>query len=255
MQDVVRKLFDDCADHYATERETLAFFQDQLAIALSMLSNEKPGVILDIGCAAGAEIPALRANQFKVIGIDLSERMLQLCRMRCAADSEVQLCCADAEHLPLPQSSIDHVLCLGVFEFLNDYSAALTEIFRVLRPGGLAVIAIPSRISLYYVTYRAVQFSLGMVWHRVKRLLVKRPKIPPNPGVNRNRCIPWKFRNLLRNHGFDPERSAFSNFFVYPLDRFPRLDAKVAALLEPLASIPILQLGASVYLVSARKRA
>jgi len=54
-----RQLFDGCADHYASERERTPYFQAQLAIVLSMLVGQS-GRILDIGCAAGGEIPEFR---------------------------------------------------------------------------------------------------------------------------------------------------------------------------------------------------
>ena len=253
MQHTVKKIFDECADHYATERERLPYFRAQIKIMLSMLSGQTGETILDIGCAAGAEIPSLRALGFKVIGVDFSERMLQFCEARFEGDDQVALLCVDAEHIPLSQNSVDHVVCLGLFEFLNDYSLAITEISRVLRPSGLAVFAIPSRISLYNLSYRFVDATLGKLWRIAKRILGRKPPSPFEHRVRRNLCIPWRFRKLLREHGFHPERSAYSNFFIYPLDRFPQLDRKVSALLEPLASVPLLRMGASVYLVSARK--
>jgi SAM-dependent methyltransferase len=253
MQDAVRKTFDDCALHYATERERMPYFLAQLRIVQSILANETRGTMLDIGCAAGAEISILRSLGFRVIGVDLSERMVKFARTRFEGDSELRLFCADAEHLPLSSNSVDHVLCLGLFEFLSDYSPALAEICRVLRPRGLAIIALPSGVSLYNVGSRFADATLRPIWRTAKRVLKSRGAIPAGNQVKRNLCIPWRFRSLLEKHGLRVERSAFSNYFIYPLDRFPVLHVRVAALLEPLASVPLLRMGASLYLVSARK--
>jgi hypothetical protein len=68
------------------------------------------------------------------------------------------------------------------------------------------------------------------------------------------RTKPGGFRSLLRRHGFEPKLSKYSNFFIYPLDRFPDLNERVAEVLEPLCSVPVLRWAASVYLVSARKK-
>jgi ubiquinone/menaquinone biosynthesis C-methylase UbiE len=250
----VSEIFGNSVDHYATERERTPYFQAQLAIVYAMLAGEH-GRILDLGCAAGGEIPELRRRAFSVIGIDLSLRMLEAARRRFADDSEVQFCQADVEKLPFSSQSMDHVVCLGVFEFLPGYESALNEIHRVLRPGGLAVLAIPSGISLYNLSDRLVSVSVGPVWRAFKSMILrKHPRAPLVPTVHRNLCVPWKFRTLLRKHGFEPGRSRSSNFFVYPLDRFPDLNIRVAAALEPLASIPLLRFAASVYLVSARKK-
>ena len=58
-----REAFNDRAEHYALERERLPYFQAQLEIVLTMLAGEG-GRILDIGCAAGGEIPMLQRPRF-----------------------------------------------------------------------------------------------------------------------------------------------------------------------------------------------
>jgi ubiquinone/menaquinone biosynthesis C-methylase UbiE len=249
----VCEVFEVCADHYATEREHTAYFRAQLGIVLSMLAGER-GRILDIGCAAGGDIPEYRSQQFSVVGIDLSPRMLEFARRRFADDREVQFCRADVERLPFRNESMDHVVSLGVFEFLQDYNAALGEVHRVLRPGGLAVFAIPSRISLYNITRWLSSVTIGPLWRSAKRALGRRsPRIETAPPVQRKLCVPWQYRAQLRKHGLAPERHRYSNLFVYPLDRFPELDERVCAALEPLCSIPLVRCAASVYMVSARK--
>src|SRR4051812_27720543 len=126
-----KEIFDECVDHYASERETLPYFRAQIKIMLSMLSAEPPGTLLDIGCAAGAEIPSLRALGHRVIAADLSESMARVCQQRFAGNGEVQVLCAEADRTPLVAESVDNVVCLGVFEFLPDYKLALADIARV----------------------------------------------------------------------------------------------------------------------------
>ena len=248
-----REVFEGCGDHYATERERLPYFQAQMAIMLSMMEGARNGVILDIGCAAGGEIGPLLERGFRVVGLDFSESMLELGSRRFAGDARVAFCRADAEKLPVKDGSVDHVVCLGVFEFLPDQEAAVQEIHRVMRPGGVVVFAIPSRISFYNVAERVARDTVGPVWRAAKRLLGRGPKGPVVQGAERNLVVPWKFRAVLRQMGFAPQRSAYSNYFLYPLDRFPGLNVKVAAALEPLAKVPLMRCGASVYLVSATR--
>jgi len=250
----VTEVFEDCADHYATERERTPYFRAQLAIVHSMLAGER-GRILDIGCAAGGDIPGYRARRFSVVGIDLASRMLEFAHGRFADDPEVHFCRADVEHLPFTDQSMDHVVCLGVFEFLKDYNAALAEIHRVLRPGGLAIFAIPSAISLYNVTYVLTGATIRPLWRALKRVMRRKPAdVSTKSAVHPNLCVPSKYRALLRQYGFTPQRERYSNLFVYPLDRFPKLDEHVVAALEPLCSVPLLRCAGSVYMVSARKK-
>jgi hypothetical protein len=84
--------------------------------------------------------------------------------------------------------------------------------------------------------------------------LGRKPALPSTPPLERNLVVPWRFQTLLRKHGFSPERNRSSNLFIYPLDRFPALNMRVAEALEPLCSVPGLRWAASVYLVSARKK-
>ncbi len=168
-KDQVCDIFERWADHYATERERTRYFQAQLAIVLSMLAG-KSGRILDIGCAAGGDIPELRARGFSVVGVDISPRMLEFAHSRFASDPQVAFCLADADQLPFLDQSMDHVICLGVFEFLPDYRAAVQEIHRVLRPGGLAIFAIPSRISQCELGERLASITVIPLWRTVKRL-------------------------------------------------------------------------------------
>jgi ubiquinone/menaquinone biosynthesis C-methylase UbiE len=249
----VCEIFEQWAPHYATERERTPYFRAQVAIVSSMLAG-KSGRILDLGCAAGGEIPELRTHDFSVVGVDISSHMLKFARQRFASDPNVQFCRADIDRLPFLSQSMNHVVCLGVFEFLPDYNAAVQEIHRVLRPGGLAIFAIPSRISQCELGERLASVSVAPLWRTAKRL-VRRTSTPAQVKVpfHRNLCVPWRFRTLLRGHGFELQQDHYSTFFVFPLNRFPPLDARVAAALEPLCSIPVLRCLASVYLVSARK--
>src|ERR1700687_1490925 len=120
----VCEIFEQWADHYATERERTPYFRAQLAIVISMLAGES-GRILDIGCAAGGGIPELRVRDFSVVVIDISSDMLEFASRRFASDPRVHLCRADMDQLPFLSQSMDHVVCLGVFEFLPNYDAAV----------------------------------------------------------------------------------------------------------------------------------
>ena len=248
----VCEIFENWAEHYATEREQLPYFRAQLEIVFKMLAG-KSGRVLDIGCAGGAEIVGLRARGFSVVGVDLAPRMLQFAQRRFERDREVYFCQADIDQLPFSSESMNHVICLGVLEFVPDYGTALAGICRVLRPSGTAVFAIPTATSLYLLGQRFASLFLRPPWRIAKRLL-GRPSTPPDASVRRNLCVPWRYRALLKQHGLEPLQSKYSNYFLYPLDRLPNLNVKVADLLEPVASVPLLRCGASVYLVSARKR-
>lgn len=92
--------------------------------------------VVDVGTGAGALLPAIRrrAPDATVVGIDNSEGMLRLARRR--HDGPVML--MDAEALDLPDEHFDVAVLAFVLFYLPHPARCLTEVFRVLRPGGSA---------------------------------------------------------------------------------------------------------------------
>ena len=244
--------FDRMATYYAGERGHSPWFLAQLKIVLEMLGSEE-GRLLDIGCAAGAEFEPLLARGFQIVGIDYSPEMLRLARQRFGASHSVHLARADAEALPFPDASFDQVVCLGVFEYLTTYERSLNEIHRVLRPGGMVIISLPTRISLDRISNKLFNTTTVPLWRVIKKLMGKRSSGQP-VGRRWNRCIPWQFRAMLRQHGFSPEHSAYSGFLLFPLGHlWPTAEFRLFSMLERFSKSRILGWTLSQYLVSARK--
>jgi ubiquinone/menaquinone biosynthesis C-methylase UbiE len=248
----VSGVFDRMASYYADERGQSPWFQAQLKIVLEMIDSEQ-GLVLDIGCAAGAEFEPLLARGFRIVGFDYAPEMIRLAQQRFGASPAVHLCRADAESLPFPNSSFDHVVCLGVFEYLSTYERGLEEIRRVLRPGGLAIISLPTRISLDRFSYNLIHTTAVPLWRGIKRLMGKRSS-GQALGRRWNRCIPSQVPALLRKHGLNPERSAYSGFLLFPLGQvWPAAEFRLFSLMERFSKSRILGWTLSQYLVSARK--
>src|ERR1700693_4911151 len=172
-KDEVSAAFDRMASYYASERGQSPWFQAQLKIVLEMLESE-PGLLLERACAGGSEFEPLLARGFEIVGLDYAQKMLGLAQQRSGASRRVHLCRADAESLPFPDASFDHVVCLGVFEYLSTYDHSLEEIHRVLRPGGVAIISLPTRISLDRLSSSLFNMTAVPLWRAIKRLMGKR---------------------------------------------------------------------------------
>ena len=243
--DDVVALFDRSAAHYAAERDREFGFETQLRIVDRMLTGCS-GRLLDIGCGSGAAVPLLRQRDFSVVGMDFSPEMLAHARRRFGGDGRVTFCRGDAESLPFVSESVDHLVCLGLLEYLDSHQRALREAARVLRPGGTAVFSIPSAISPYHLTRRAA-FRL---WRFGKRLMGKASAAPSR----RNLAVPRRFRRLLQDAGLEPLPNAYCAFFMFPLDLIaPRLHERMTSSLEFLTDVPLLAWTGSQYMVSARK--
>jgi SAM-dependent methyltransferase len=190
-----------------------------------------------------------------VVGIDLSSRMIALAKQRYADDRGIQVSRGDAEFLPFAAASFDTVTCLGVFESLPDYTPALREIARVLRPGGLLVLSVPNRISLYNIAHAVAQATVWRVWRLLKPMLRRGPAAAAfTPDAPRHLCIPWRLRAELARCGLAPERDAYTNFRVYPFDwLWPRVDRALSNLLTRMSVVRIVACTGCQYMVAARK--
>ncbi len=102
--------------------------------------------VVDIGCGAGTDllIAARRIGPAgRAIGVDMTEEMRAMARAGAAACGlgNVDVRDGDATSLPLEAASVDVVISNGVLNLVPDKLRALSEIRRVLRPGGRVQIA------------------------------------------------------------------------------------------------------------------
>ena len=103
-------------------------------------------VVLDVGCGAGVDVlmAAMRVGPGgRVLAIDMTPTMLDRGRRHAAAMNMANIEWREGlmEALPLPDGSVDVVLCNGVLNLSTRKSRALAEMRRVLRPRGRLAIA------------------------------------------------------------------------------------------------------------------
>ncbi len=99
---------------------------------------------LDLGCGSGGNLKVLSAMG-AVFGADRSEQALQLCARR----GDFLLILADGEDIPAKDCCFNLVTALDVLEHIEDDQAVLREMYRILKPGGRALITVPAYPSLW----------------------------------------------------------------------------------------------------------
>lgn len=131
-----------------------AIYRERLALVLKWvdeLALPRGERVLEIGCGAGLCTIALAERGYIVCAIDSVAQMLQSTR-RLAADAgasgAVFATAADAHDLAFSEGSFGLVLATGVLPYLHDAPAALKEMARVLRPGGVLVVTAGNRWRL-----------------------------------------------------------------------------------------------------------
>jgi ubiquinone/menaquinone biosynthesis C-methylase UbiE len=106
--------------------------------------------VLDVGCANGLHLRLVAPLCAEAVGIDVNERMVDLARERLAADgidnARVEL--ASATQLPFADGTFQTAYSFSTLLLIEDLDGALSEIARVLSPGGVAVLDVTGRWNL-----------------------------------------------------------------------------------------------------------
>jgi ubiquinone/menaquinone biosynthesis C-methylase UbiE len=132
-------IFNSASDYF--DAPALSFwnrFGQQTIDRLSLNAGDR---VLDVCCGTGASaLPAaVRVGPTgQVLGCDLAESLLQLGRDKAQRQglNNIEFRCGDFENLGLPDASFDAVVCVfGIF-FVPDMTAAIQELWRLVRPGG-----------------------------------------------------------------------------------------------------------------------
>ncbi|MEM0948887.1 MAG: methyltransferase domain-containing protein [Pseudomonadota bacterium] len=112
--------------------------------------------VLDLCCGQGNVTKALYDAGFSVAGADFSSQMLDHARARLP---EVDFIEADAQSLPFPADSFDAVTCTFGIMHIPDQPKALSEVARILKPGGTFTMTAwcgPDRSQAFATLYPAV---------------------------------------------------------------------------------------------------
>ena len=147
---------------------------------------ERP-TILDVGCGTGINFSVL-SEYGDTFSSDASEEALKFSKSR-GIDGLVR---SHVETLPFSASTFDVITALDVLEHIDDDLAALDEMLRVTRPGGVLVITVP---------------AYGFLWSEHDEAL-----------HHRRRYAASELRNKLTNAGFEVERiSYYISFLFFPI--------------------------------------
>ncbi len=135
------------ADEFARQAQTFDKFaemtDEQVAARFgTALGEAGHGDVLDVACGPGVVAAAIAPTAASVVAFDATEPMLEKAKARCARAglTNVTFKHGDAENLPFEDAKFDGVVTrLAIHHFAHP-QRALDEMFRVLRPGGIAVI-------------------------------------------------------------------------------------------------------------------
>ncbi|MGK7918562.1 MAG: bifunctional 2-polyprenyl-6-hydroxyphenol methylase/3-demethylubiquinol 3-O-methyltransferase UbiG [Trichodesmium sp.] len=157
--------------------------------------------VLDVGCGGGFSCEFIAQKGAITYGIDSSAKCIEAAQKHsCENSLDINYQVGIAEKLPYQDRTFDVVICVDVLEHVSDYCQVVSEIYRVLKPGG---------IFFYDTINRNFQSRFVMIW-----LMENFLKLIPQGVHDWDKFIqPEELNKLMLSRGFiDIEMKGFDLF-------------------------------------------
>lgn len=141
-------------------------FRERINRGLRLLPRRPFGRALEVGYGAGAVQLALAGGVKELHGIDLDADPTIATDLLARRGYSSKLVQGSVYELPYEDATFDMVACFSVFEHLHQYERALSEVSRVLSPGGLFLLGMPAVNLMMEAGFRAIGFK-GIEDHHV----------------------------------------------------------------------------------------
>ena len=216
----IAKMFDTISNEYDDLNRVISFGIDikWRKKVVQIISKKEPTNILDIATGTGdLAINLTQTNATQIIGLDISEGMLDVGRKKIAKkqlNNTIDMIVGDSENLPFDDNSFDAItVAFGVRNFEN-LEIGLAEILRVLKPKGVFVVletSVPVKFPFkqgYYIYTKALLPLIGRLFSKDKSayryLSESASKFPYGQALN----------NILNKTGFINSKALPQTFGV-----------------------------------------
>lgn len=166
------KQYFSCHDGKSVRNPALDYEHEVRQKGLLKLLKLTPGErVLDVGCGRCGDILFLSSSGARFTGMDLSETAVAEGKRNLRNDTKMaSLIVADGACLPFKNNVFDKVYCKESLEHIPHYEAAIEEIARVLKPGGIVAVTCPNWFSMK---------GLGRLWGWLKIWIANRGESHP----------------------------------------------------------------------------
>ena len=165
----VQKFFDKIALDYTARSKTavcnvssLSFSRRQDIVTRLMLTTPRGGMVLDYGMGPAVFGPAATQNGLRYVGIDISEKMVELAEEMNLPNSEFHA--GDLSLLDKFVNSADTVLLIGLIDYLAEPELGLRRLAQCVRPGGRLIMSFRNHHSLP----RALRNAAKSIWRSLQ---------------------------------------------------------------------------------------
>lgn len=130
---------------HMTRNEADMAFKKRVQTIFEWVNPQPDDLILDAPCGRGFYLNMFRyVSDCKLVGLDIDYPVMQKARRNVGHLPDVMLNHASLYALPYPDETFDAAILSEVLEHLDDDVAALQEVYRVLKPGGVVAITVPN---------------------------------------------------------------------------------------------------------------
>ena len=189
-------------------------FEKESNLLLEMIGNVNHKSILDVGCATGIHTVLVSNETNSVIGIDLSEAMILEAKKK--EKDNLQFLQMDALHLEFEDNQFDIIFSATMIEFVTNRQALITELLRVLKPGGLFVLGTIQKDSHFFALYQTRFFQTNTVFKYANFMsLADCINLAPTLYINAKDCLYHKIEDIEANPKVqDQKQNKVGSFLV-----------------------------------------
>ena len=204
----VAQMFDNISENYDGLNRVISFGIDVKwrKKVVAIVGENNPKQILDIATGTGdLAIMMAALNPDRVVGLDISAGMLEVGKQKIAKanlSDKIEMLVGDSENMPFKDNTFDAItVSFGVRNFAN-LDKGLTEINRVLKPGGKLVI-LETSVPTKFPYKQGYHFHSSVILPIVGKLFSK-DKVAYSYLSKSANSFPFgeKFNNILLKNGF-----------------------------------------------------
>ena len=223
-----RRIFStlDIAREYVAEMDDTPYHKDRMRAMNSLLMSSIENditlrdylssvnyTLLEFGIGGGSQIKLLDLQPKNIIGIDISEHMIEISKENLSS-IEFKGYCGSVEQLShIANESVEIALCLNTFEYLDTSSQLIffNEVSRIIKKGGYLIIMTGNELfDLFALNSGTADFFNKYLGQKdVKKLLTESYK---EPYKNADRRNPLNFKYELIKFGFTEIAQSFSQW-------------------------------------------
>jgi len=201
-----QQFFDRIAEDYHTRSRTavynvssLSFRRRQDTVTRMLLRTPPGGLVLDYGMGPAVFGPPATAHGLRYVGIDISDRMVELARGLGLRNAEFHV--GDLQSLDRYTAQADTVLLIGLIDYLEDPLDGLRRLARCVKPGGRMIMSFRNHVSIP----RATRSGAKRIWRRLRHVRGG-PRTAFEAPVLENSFVPQRdLAPVLLSEGFkDP---------------------------------------------------